>query len=193
MKNYRETLDDNNKSIYDLFVKYKPKSNTFIETGCHYGGGLVKAIHAGYTKLYSCDIYPDRIEKSIGTLNELIKEQKKGEQIKPYLFNMDSIKFLATLLPTIDTDATFWLDAHDEGGGFPLFRELDLIGGAANPYAKDSFKNKTSTIIMDDISLYLNKTGVYNIKNQIKEINPDYNFEFIDTSRTDSVLVAYIG
>ena len=55
MKNYRETLDDNNKKIYDLFKKYKPESNTFIETGCHLGGGIAKAINAGYDKIYSCE------------------------------------------------------------------------------------------------------------------------------------------
>jgi len=46
MKNYRETLDINNKKVYDLFKKYKPESNTFIETGCHLGGGITKAINA---------------------------------------------------------------------------------------------------------------------------------------------------
>ena len=54
MKNYRETLDVNNKKVYDLFKKYKPESNTFIETGCHLGGGITKAINAGYNKIYSC-------------------------------------------------------------------------------------------------------------------------------------------
>ena len=95
------------------------------------------------------------------------------------------MKFLLQILPTIDTDATFWLDAHDEGGGVPLFEELGLIKGL--------FKNNTSTIIMDDISLYISDKGLKELQTIIKEINPDYNFELIDTSRSESILVAYIG
>jgi len=182
MKNYRESLDDDNRKIYDLFVKYKSESNTFIETGCHLGGGLTKAINAGYEKIYSCDIKMERVEHCVNLISEMAGI---GKIIEPWIFNCTSAEYLIQLLPTIDTDATFWLDAHDEGGGIPLFDELRLIS--------EAFKNKTSTIIMDDISLYLTEKGVDGLKDIIKSINPDYNFQFIDTSRPDSILIAYIS
>ena len=182
MKNYRETLDINNKKVYDLFKKYKPESNTFIETGCHLGGGITKAINAGYNKIYSCDINMDRVEHCINLISEMASS---GKIVEPWIYNCSSTQFLMELLPRIDTGATFWLDAHDEGGGVPLFEELGLIKGL--------FKNNTSTIIMDDISLYISDKGLKELQTIIKEINPDYNFELIDTSRPESILVAYIG
>ena len=183
MKNYRETLDINNKKVYDLFKKYKPESNTFIETGCHLGGGITKAINAGYNKIYSCDINMDRVEHCINLISEMAFNGY--DFVEPWIYNCRSSQFLLQLLPTIDTDATFWLDAHDEGGGVPLFEELALI--------KKLFKNNTSTIIMDDISLYISEKGLSALQTIIKEINPDYNFELIDTSRPESILIAYIG
>jgi hypothetical protein len=189
MKKYRETLDSDNKKVYDLFVKYKPESNIFIETGCHLGGGITKAINAGYNKIYSCDINMSRVEHCINLISEMAGAGNYGQMpfgiVEPWLYNSSSVEFLTHLLPTINTDATFWLDAHDEGGGVPLFQELDLI--------KAFFKNKTSTIIMDDISLYISEKGLKGLQTIIKDINPDYNFEFIDTNRTNSILIAYIG
>ena len=46
---------------------------------------------------------------------------------------------------------------------------------------------------MDDISLYISEKGLSALQTIIKEINPDYNFELIDTSRPESILIAYIG
>jgi hypothetical protein len=184
MNDYRETLNDNNKKLFDYFKKSKPESNTFIETGCHKGLGLTNAINAGYTKLYSCDIFEDRVDNCINLISEMVDNNKivKPECVEIYKCN--SVQFLTRVLPKIDTDATFWLDAHDEGGGMPLSEELDLI--------KTLFKNKTSTIIMDDIPAYLTKNQTLGIKNQIKEINPDYKFDFISTAGPDYVMVASI-
>lgn len=181
MNNYRDTLDDGNKKIFDLYKKYKPESNTFIETGCHLGGGITKAINAGYDKIYSCDINMSRVEHCINLICEM---SSSGRIVEPWIYNCNSTQFLMDLLPKIDTDATFWLDAHDEGGGFPLFQELDLI--------KTLFKNKSSTIIMDDIPVYLNQEGIDDIKKQIKEINPDYEFDTCSTASPDRVLIASI-
>ncbi len=181
-EDYRDSLDENHKIIYDLFVKYKPESNIFIETGCHLGSGITKAINAGYTKIFSCDINMPRVDHCINLINEM---DNIPSNFEPWIYNCTSAEYLTHLLPTIDTGVTFWLDAHDEGGGVPLFEELALI--------KKLFKNNTSTIIMDDVSLYISEKGLSAIQTIITDINPDYTFEFIDTNRTDSILIAYIS
>lgn len=182
MNDYRETLDDNNKKLFDYFIKYKSESNTFIETGCHKGIGLTSAINAGYTKLYSCDIFGDRVDYCSNLISEMVDNDKIVKPECVEIYKCSSVQFLTRVLPKIDTDATFWLDAHDEGGGMPLNEELDLI--------KTLFKNKTSTIIMDDIPSYLSKDQTLDIKNQIKDINPDYKFDFISTAGPDYIMVA---
>ena len=168
---YKETLDVNNRNIYNLFEKHKPESGVFIETGCHLGGGLTKAVHCGFTKLYSCDINMERVETSIEKVSELARY---GSIIEPYIYNCDSRLFLAQVLPLIEEDALFWLDAHDEGGGVPVLEELTQI--------RDIFKSKTSTIMIDDIPLYLKQEGIQELKKIIKEINEDYEFENLTTN-----------
>jgi len=182
MNDYRETLADNNKKQFDFFKKYKSESNTFIETGCHKGIGLTSAINAGYTKLYSCDIFGDRVDYCSNLISEMVDNDKIVKPECVEIYKCSSVQFLTKLLPKIDTDATFWLDAHDEGGGIPLNEELDLI--------KTLFKNKTSTIIMDDIPTFLRASEIALVKNKLKDINPDYKFEFISTATPDHVMIA---
>ena len=182
MNDYRETLDDNKKKQFDFFKKYKSESNTFIETGCHKGIGLTSAINAGYTKLYSCDIFRDRVDYCSNLISEMVDNDKIVKPECVEIYKCSSVQFLTKVLPKIDTDATFWLDAHDEGGGMPLSEELDLI--------KTLFKNKTSTIIMDDIPTYLNSNEKTHIEDQLKQINPDYKFDFISTAGPDYIMIA---
>jgi hypothetical protein len=172
---YFETLDEVNKNAFSIFKAYKSNSNTFIETGCHLGGSLTHAINGGYKNLYSCDINKERVDHCLDTLN------KKCDILR--IDNSNSLDFFNKLLPTIDTDVTFWLDAHDEGGGVPTFDELGLI--------KKLFKSKESTIIIDDIPLYFNDR-VDQLINKIKEINPEYNarMEYIHPNKSNYILVA---
>ncbi len=179
---YRESLDESNRGIYDLFEKYKPESGIFIETGCHLGGGLAKAIHAGFTTLYSCDINMERVEASIEKVSELAQY---GATVDPYIYNCHSISFLLQVLPIVEEEALFWLDAHDEGGGVPVLEELVQI--------KELFKNRKSTIMIDDVPLYLSQEGVDELKKTIREINEDYEFETLTTNKGGNyVIVASI-
>tara|TARA_R100001480_G_scaffold154661_1_gene160722 strand:+ start:592 stop:1188 length:597 start_codon:yes stop_codon:yes gene_type:complete len=172
---YFETLDEVNKNAFSIFKAYKSNSNTFIETGCHFGGSLTHAINGGYKNLYSCDINKERVDHCLAELSS------KCDVLR--IDHSNSIDFFEKLLPTIDTDATFWLDAHDEGGGVPTFDELALI--------KKLFKNKESTIVIDDIPLYFNQV-IPDLIAKIKEINPDYNtrMEYIHRNKSNYILVA---
>lgn len=172
---YLETLDPVNKNAFSIFKAYKSNSNTFIETGCHFGGSLTHAINGGYKNLYSCDINKERVDHCLSELSS------KCDVLR--IDHSNSLDFFKKLLPTIDTDATFWLDAHDEGGGVPTFDELSLI--------KELFTNKESTIVIDDIPLYFNNS-IPELKSKIKEINKDYNIrmEYIHSNKSNYILVA---
>jgi hypothetical protein len=172
---YLETLDPVNKNAFSIFKAYKSNSNTFIETGCHFGGSLTHAINGGYKNLYSCDINKERVDHCLSELSS------KCDVLR--IDHSNSLDFFKKLLPTIDTDATFWLDAHDEGGGVPTFDELALI--------KELFTNKESTIVIDDIPLYFNNS-IPELKSKIKEINKDYNIrmEYIHSNKSNYILVA---
>ena len=172
---YKETLDKVNQNAFSIFSSYLSNSKTFIETGCHFGGSLTHSINGGYEHLYSCDINKERVDHCLGKLAKQCKTLR--------IDNTDSLKFFRSLLPTINTDATFWLDAHDEGGGVPTFEEIYLI--------KTLFKDRDSTIIIDDIPLYFNNS-VNDLIGKIKEINPNYNFrmEYIHPDRSNYILVA---
>tara|TARA_R110000824_G_scaffold76499_1_gene193771 strand:+ start:3925 stop:4515 length:591 start_codon:yes stop_codon:yes gene_type:complete len=173
--NYFKTLDPVNKNAFSIFKAYKSKSNTFIETGCHFGGSLTHAINGGYKNLYSCDINKARVDHCLSELSS------KCDVLR--IDYSSSLDFFKKLLPIIDTDATFWLDAHDEGGGVPTFDELALI--------KELFADKASTIIIDDIPLYFNNT-IPELIAKIKEINKDYNIrmEYIHSNKSNYILVA---
>ncbi|MAN64851.1 MAG: hypothetical protein CMI60_23190 [Parvibaculum sp.] len=172
---YKETLDKVNQNAFSIFSSYLSNSKTFIETGCHFGGSLTHSINGGYEHLYSCDINKERVDHCLEKLSKQCKTLR--------IDNTDSLKFFRSLLPTINTDATFWLDAHDEGGGVPTFEEIYLI--------KTLFKDRDSTIIIDDIPLYFNNS-VNDLIGKIKEINPNYNFrmEYIHPDRSNYILVA---
>jgi len=174
---YRDTLDEVNKNAYDVFKKFLPESKTFVETGCHYGNSLVHAVNAGYETVYSCDIFPERVKYSNARVAGMCK--------KAVIKNKKSIDFLKDILPELEEGATFWLDAHNEGGGIPTFKELELI--------RDYLKNKNSTIIIDDIPLYFKNT-ISQLKALLFEINPQYDieFEYIHPDRKNYILIAAV-
>lgn len=102
---------------------------TFIETGCHLGGGVSVALAAGFEVAYSCDVSHqhaahcrDRFQNCASvTISE-----------------SDSMSFLKSLCAIDLPPSLFWLDAHfpaffglteeeKEFGRFPLLDELRLI------------------------------------------------------------------
>ena len=160
------------KFLYEEFET--SNSRVLVETGCNYGDRLLWAKQLNYEKMYSCDIFKNRVDFCL--------ELAKKNDFSLVCLNKNSIEFLAEILPTINQRVLFWLDAHGEGGGVPLLEELTLI-------SKHTIRNHD--IFIDDIQSYF-KSQTDKICSMIKEINTNYQIKFIDTSIKENVLIAKI-
>jgi hypothetical protein len=127
---------------------------TFIETGTLYGHGILEAHRAGFYDIHSIEIEPT-----------LAKKAKEKFADYPYvsIYEGNSFNVLEEILPTINRDAFFWLDAHFPGAdahlisyeecknieydtNLPLEREIDLISKRIGKY--------NDIIVSDDLWLY---------------------------------------
>ena len=136
------------KPLSELINEYKLE--IFVETGCYRGNSLDFALKLGFDKLFSCDID----QEAITNCNERFITTNKIQ-----LYHKDSISFLRTVLPAINKNALFWLDAHlpgfDKTSGqvyeknkhnFPLEKESTLINNAR--------KDFNDIILIDDLRIY---------------------------------------
>ena len=170
-------------SNVNLFRKYNNNS-IFIETGSCNGEGIRNALFAGFKDVYSIELED--------TFYQYCKSYFKYTD-NVHLFKGDSVEELPKILSTLNTSATFWLDAHYSGGetGFvnvltPLMKELDIIG--AHPI-------KTHTIIIDDLREWKRDYpaigfGTEEIIKKLSEINSNYMFFYEDGFVGSDVLVA---
>lgn len=139
-------------SFFDLntFInEYNTK--VFVETGTYLGEGLSYAQTFSFEKLYSVEIVPSQAFK-------LKKQFNNDSRIK--IFAGNSFDFLNSILPKIDANILFWLDAHISGAGLkencvfdvpkelmlPLETELKIIKNLRSEYA--------DVILIDDLRLY---------------------------------------
>jgi len=175
-ESYYESLCPINKGAFSIFEKYKRDASSFIECGCHLGNTCEKAVHLGYSKIYSCDIDESRVQAT---------RDKLSIYDVPYkIEHKDSLSFLGDTLPVVKDRSTLWLDAHSEGGGVPLFEELGLI-------KKVSHRNDHH-ILIDDIQIYF-KNDLDKIKKYVRDINPNYVFEegYIHNQINPDILICY--
>jgi hypothetical protein len=166
------------------FKKYK--TDLFIETGSYLGDGIQQALEAGYEKIISIEL-SDRYFKE--STERFISEPKVT------VVQGDSYKVLPVILNEVNTKATFWLDGHHSCGDTalgdywaPLMQELDAI---------KNHKIKDHTIMIDDMRCWENPNPVHgffvdDIHVKLKEINPDYQIDFLDGSVENDILVAHI-
>jgi len=150
-----------NKSILSPY-----KKGIFIETGTYVGEGIKVALDVGFKKIYSIEIDKDYFEENL----KRFENNKKVNLIKG-----DSRKKLLGILRQIQEPATIWLDAHT-AFDTPIIEELKAL---------QRCPIKDHTILIDDIKDIKNsyKINLKDLTKKIKEINPDYNIEFIDSSR----------
>ncbi len=159
-----------------LFGKYL--NRVFIETGSNYGDGIQQALDEGFKVVYSCEIDEERY---------LYCEQRFKLNPNVFLVNLDTLKFLTAILPTIDEPVTFWLDAHKGNGKSPLLQELEIIR---------NHSIKTHTILIDDLrDWHVNKCGFNTaiLKKKCLKINNQYQFVLEDGYVPNDVLVAKIN
>jgi hypothetical protein len=166
------------------FKKYK--TDLFIETGSYIGDGIQQALDAGYEKIISIEL-SDRYFKE--STERFISEPKVT------VVQGDSYKVLPGILDEVNTKSTFWLDGHHSCGDTalgdywtPLMQEPDAI---KNHPIKDH------TIMIDDMRCWEEPNPVHeffkdDIYKKLGEINPNYEFEFLDGHQENDILVAYI-
>jgi hypothetical protein len=167
--------------ILPYLVKHNPSA--FVETGTGHGNGVDKAFTLGFEKIYSTEIIEEQFEKL----------KPKYENIPNiFLYNLPSPQFLKEVLPKIQGNIFFWLDAHYPGADLhmsnckylpnvdcwnydpgipeefrlPLLTELLII--------KELRKDKKDIIFIDDLAIFLDD----NIRPEFKP-KGDYNKNFI--------------
>ena len=107
-------------------VLSKYKNDIFVETGTLWGEAVEVAIECGFKKIYTVDIDPEKVKHS---RKKFAKEIKSG-QVE--VLEGDTFKMFPDILKKIDAPATFWLDAHWDGGPMgdykcPLPFELEAL------------------------------------------------------------------
>tara|TARA_R100001460_G_scaffold29058_1_gene57929 strand:- start:441 stop:1004 length:564 start_codon:yes stop_codon:yes gene_type:complete len=184
--------------VFDLKkISDDQKCETYLETGLGYCDiedvSLKQALRCNFSKCISVEID----EKFINKGNEVFRDDIENNKCE--LILGDSAK-LSEYLDRINGRCLFFLDAHIQGGmgdecnyvrKCPLLEELEAI---------KKLERKDHVICIDDMRIittckwgdYQNEDLLKQIKNKIKEINPEYKFERLDGHVTDDVLFAHI-
>ncbi len=143
-------------------------NDCFVETGTFSGDGVIKALNAGFSRIFSIESDPNNYRDCCNRLEGIFKVK---------LFHGDSSKDLWAIIQNIETPITFWLDAHIfppiKGKNCPLLEELDQI---------QQHPIKTHTILIDDMHCCGTEAFDFlsqeDIKKKIWEINPDYEISY---------------
>lgn len=181
----------------------KYKNEIYVETGFYMGESILKANECDFIELHSIEINELFFNRGL----EEIKKLKLEKKIHLHLGT--SKKVLKDLISKLNSQITFYLDAHDLGyegtnsfkfdsiDNCPVIEELNII--KEHPI-------KNHTIIIDDIRVFdgtdnknipyswAKDTGITSeiIKQKILEINSNYKFRFENGIIKNDVLVAYI-
>lgn len=132
----------------------KNNASVFIETGTLHGEGVVHAMKYGFKRIISIEIIPEVAE---------VARRKFANYPHVEIITGHSTDVLKEILPTIDENILFWLDAHFPGCdanvktydeikklkydiNLPLEGELDLISERAGKYR--------DAMICDDLWIY---------------------------------------
>lgn len=171
----------------------------FIETGTFMGGGVYRALDAGFEKIHS-------IEISYNFFKHCYDIFSGYENVTIHLG--DSVEILPQILEKINEPVTFFLDGHFFSASpsvvdnkklgikdVPLLLELDVI-------SKHHIKNHT--ILIDDRRAFgyakifgdivdWSEIVESEVEKKLLEINPDYKFHYLDTSNAENdILVAEV-
>ena len=185
---FKLNIVDESKPASHLNLDYLSKygnGKIFIETGTYMGDTVKLALNAGFEFIHSIELDPELYDRAF----EMFKDE---DRVK--IWYGDSIDCLKEILNKIDEPATFWLDAHASGdlkggrsGGSPVVDELNII---------KTHNHKNHTIFIDDRRLF-GSAEWSNVSEEdamkiIKEINPDYNINFLDGHVPGDVVCATV-
>ena len=169
-----------NIKLFELFP-----NEVFVETGTYSGDGVRCAISCGFENIRSVELSKKFYRKC--------KEKFKNNP-EVHLFLGTSEDCLWDMIHDVDTNITFWLDAHFSKGRTqkgpelcPLLKELDII-------SKHSIK--THTIIIDDVrdigTPNFGDITLDKVFEAIMKINSNYNIRFYNGVVKDDILVTTI-
>lgn len=174
-----------NSHLTPEYLSKYGNGETFVETGTYMGDTVLLAIESGFKNIHSIELN--------GTLYEqAVKKFSENKNVK--LWQGDSIDCLEEIVSSLDSPATFWLDAHASGpmpggksGGSPVIDELNII-------MKSSIKEHT--IFIDDRRLFGSSEWSYvkelDAMDLIKKINPNYKIHLLDGHIENDVICATI-
>ena len=122
----------------------------FFETGTFHGGGVRRALEAGYSKVSSVEIHEPLY------LQNLERFQKEITEGKVELHLGDSGHIIGNIVASIEEPIFFWFDAHDQtmndaGVGelkCPIIQELNSI-----MQTRSESKRRLDVLIIDDLRL----------------------------------------
>ena len=160
-------------------------NDVFIETGSYDERTIQQALDCGFPNVVS-------IELSDKYFNICVQRFANDKRVK--LYKGDSADKLSTILAALDTQATFWLDAHwqEEYIGkvaAPLLYELEQL--AQHPI-------KTHTIIIDDVRLmgtpyWRGLASQQEVIKAVYTINPHYQITYHDSKAAQlDIMVAKV-
>lgn len=178
------------KIYYENLTKYfkKYKNDIFVETGTFLGNGLQCALNVGFKKCYSIEIHNHLHEKA----KTRFKKEIKNGTVE--LFKGDSSIVLKTIIPRINSPATFWIDAHISAQygeklakNCPIFEELNHLF---------NHHIKTHVLLIDDLNCFgkkkHDKITIQQVQDKILQINPNYKFNFLDVHIPKNIMVAFV-
>jgi hypothetical protein len=170
----------------EVLAKYP--NEMFIETGTYDGAGCLVAIQCGFKHVLSFEISVKKFQAASARLQDYPQvEFRLG----------DTYELFPLLMPTIsERQCTFWLDAHNPEDGVvhqhlgqwsrvPIMFELSAIA---------THVKKTHTIMIDDLNHF--RSGVFDhigeeqLRDALRQINPDYRFVYEDGAGHETILVA---
>lgn len=167
-------------------VLNKYTNRIFIETGTQHGLGIEVALECGFEKIYSIDL---ESKYHYECTKKFSSEISSG---RVELLIGDSALKLKDILEKIDEPATFWLDAHSDGG---------LVGVALCPviYELKQIANhliKTHSILVDDRRMF----GIYwgvgtsekDVVEAIMQVNPNYKIIYENGCEPNDIIAAYV-
>jgi len=156
----------------------------FIETGTYKGDGVKLALKAGFDIVCSIEIDLKRCQENMVRF-------KDNNNV--FLYHGDSSVVLNEILNEIDEPCTFWLDAHYDYDGSTRGKELTPIRTELDIICNHSIKNHV--ILIDDLrdfDRFKHYPGISYTLKKIKEINKDYEIEYLEGIIKNDVLKAYI-
>lgn len=166
-----------------IFQKYH--TSVFIETGSYKGEGIQCALDSNYDLIRSVEIDKDRYD-------DCRSKFENNPKVQLYLGSTE--ERLWDMIQDINTQATFWLDAHWSGPGEPMSDQKCPLENELNTISMHPIKNHI--IMIDDMRCcntdYFEYKSKELIEQAVLKINPNYKIVYEHSWEPNDILVAYL-